>query len=107
MLASTPFVSSAIRVVSVLNAVWSFDPFFFVSPPLCVSVHMEEIYIPFLDAVATLYPFILLLLTYVGIELHSRDFKPIVCLLRLLYQKLGPQCICDTGLCYIVFPLIC
>ena len=86
MLASTPFVSSAIRVATVLNAIWSFDPFFFVSPTLCVSVHMEEFYIPFLDAVATLYPFILLLLTYVGIELHSRDFKPIVCLLRPIHR---------------------
>ena len=86
MFASTPYISSAIRAVFVLNAIWSFDPFFFVSPPLCVSVHMEEIYIPFLDALATLYPFMLLLLTYVGIELHSRDFKPIVCLLRPIHR---------------------
>ena len=86
MLVSMPFISSAIRVVFVLNAIWSFDPFFFVSPPLCVSAHMEEIYIPFLDALATLYPFMLLLLTYVGIELHSRDFKPIVCLLRPIHR---------------------
>ena len=64
------------------NAIWTLDFFYFASPPLCVSVHMEEIYIPFLDTVATLYPFILLLLTYVGIELHAHDFKPLVHLWR-------------------------
>ena len=58
------------KPILVLKAIWSLDPFYFVSPPLCVSKHMKEIYIPFLDIVATLYPFILLLLTYVGIELY-------------------------------------
>ena len=66
----------------ILNSIWTLDFFYFASPPLCVSVHMEEIYIPFLDTVATLYPFILLLLTYVGIELHAHDFKPVVHLWR-------------------------
>ena len=70
----------------VLNSIWTLDFFYFASPPLCVSVHMEEIYIPFLDTVATLYPFILLLLTYVGIELHAHDFKPIVHLWRPLQR---------------------
>ena len=58
---------------------------YFVSSPLCVSVHIEEIYLPFLSTVATLYPFILLLLTYVGIELHARDCKPIVCFWRVFH----------------------
>ena len=68
--------------ILILNSMWTLDFFYIVSPPLCVSVHMEEIYIPFLDTVATLYPFILLLLTYVGIELHAHDFKPVVRLWR-------------------------
>ena len=69
-----------------LNAIWTLDVLYFVSPPLCVSVHVEEIYLSLLGTVATLYPFILLLLTYVGIELHARNCKPIVCLWRVFHR---------------------
>ena len=69
-----------------LSGIWTLDFFYFASPPLCVSEHMEEIYVPFLDTVATLYPFILLLLTYVAIELHAHDFKSVVHLWRLIHR---------------------
>ena len=69
-----------------LNSIWTLDFFYFLSPPLCVSVHMEEMYIPFLDTVATLYPFVLLLLTYVGIELHAHGCKFVVCLWRPIHR---------------------
>ena len=69
-----------------LNAIWTLDVLYFVSPPLCVSVHIEEIYLSFLSTVATLYPFILLLITYVGIELHARDCKPVFCLWRVFHR---------------------
>ena len=75
------------KVVLTLCAVWSFDALFFVSPPLCISPHLEDIYKPFIDFLAILYPFILLLLMYIGIELHGRDFKPIVILWKP-FQKI-------------------
>ena len=73
-------------ILLTLNGIWTLDFFYFVSPPLCVSEHMEEIYISFLDMVATFYPFILLLLTYVGIELHAHDFIPVYHLWRLIHK---------------------
>ena len=66
-----------------LSAIWSFDLLLFFSPPLCISQHMEEIYILYLDFIATIYPFILFLLAYALIKLHSKSFKPIVVLWRL------------------------
>ena len=47
---------------------------------------MEDIYKPFLEFVATLYPFILLLMTYVAIELHARGVTPIVVLCRPFHR---------------------
>ena len=43
---------------------------------------------PLLGTAATLYPFILLLLTYmyIGIELHAHDFKPVVHLWRIIHR---------------------
>ena len=72
--------------VLTLSGIWTLDFLYFVSPPLCVSEHMEEIYTPFWGMVATLYPFILLLLTYVAIELHAHDCKPVVHLWRLIHR---------------------
>ena len=81
---STLFISTLVKCVLTMTAVWSFDPLFFLSPPLCVSRRMEDIYKPFLDFIATLYPFLLLLLTYSVIDLHARNFKPVVSLKKLL-----------------------
>ena len=47
---STVFAKSTLT----LSAVWSFDVFLFFSPPLCISQHMEEIYILYLDFMATI-----------------------------------------------------
>ena len=74
------------KILLTMYAIWSFDTFIFVSPPLCVSVHMQEIYLPYLDTLAIIYPFILLLLTYTAIQLHSHDYKLIVSLWRLLHR---------------------
>ena len=66
-----------------LSAIWSFDALFFVSPPLCLSEHLEEFYIHFLEFLATIYPFIVLTMTYGVIKLHMKNFKPLVALWRL------------------------
>ena len=71
-----------IKICLTLNSLLSFDLLFFISPPLCISESISEIYIPAFDTLAALYPFTLLLLTYIGIEQHARDFKPIVLLWR-------------------------
>ena len=60
------------------SALWSFDALLFISPSLCISPHIEEIYIPCFEFLATLYPFVLLLLTYAMIKLQSKGFKPLV-----------------------------
>ena len=78
-----------IRICLTLNSLLTFDPLFFVSPPLCISESISEIYIPVFDTLAALYPFTLLLLTYIGIELHARDFKPIVLMWRPFKAKYG------------------
>ena len=72
-----------IRLMLTLNSLCTFDTLYFLSPSLCVSEKIRDIYIPILDTLAALYPFLLLLLTYIAIELHARDCKPIVFLWKL------------------------
>ena len=72
------------KLALTLSAVWSFDTLLFLSPPLCISRHMEEIFIPYLEFVATIYPFVLLLLTYGLMQLHTRICRPVVMLWGVL-----------------------
>ena len=77
-------VANLDKLALTLSAVWSFDTLLFLAPPLCISQHMEEIYIPYLEFLATIYPFVLLLLTYGLIQLHTRNFRPVVVLWGVL-----------------------
>ena len=82
-------VMIVIRVLLTLNSLWTFDPLYFFSPPLCISQHIHEVYIPFLETIAALYPFTLLLLTYILIELYARNCKLIVIIWKVIYRKCG------------------
>ena len=83
---SNIYILGLVKLVATLSAVWSFDALFLIAPPLCISSHLEEIYLPFIEFVAILYPFLLLLLTYILIQLHFYNFKPIVTLWRPLHR---------------------
>ena len=76
------------RAVFILHSVWSFDPLYFISPPLCIISGLDDIDVQYFEIVKTLYPFLLLLLAYIAIELHARDFKPVVILWRPIYRNL-------------------
>ena len=52
-----------------LSAIWSFDSLF-VSPPLCISQHMEKNFMPILEFISAVYPFVLLSFAYGSIHLH-------------------------------------
>ena len=72
------------KLALTLSAAWSFDTLLFLAPPLCISQGMEEIYIPYLEFLATIYPFVLLLLTYGLMQLHTRNCRPVVMLWGVL-----------------------
>ena len=85
------YMMKIIRLLLTVDSIWVLDPLYFISPPLCISDNIHETYFPVLDTIAAAYPFILLLLTYSIIELHSRDSKAIVFIhnqLNTMFRKL-------------------
>ena len=99
-LSDAPY-SYILKVFLTLNSIWSFDLLYFVSPPLCLSPHIEDINIYYIHMLATLYPFLLLLLAYVGVKLHARDFQLAVTLWRPLHKwfaRFRRSCNYDTSL---------
>ena len=94
-ISTNTYIIIVIRLLLTLNSLWTFDPLFFLSPPFCISQNFHEIYIPLLENVAALYPFALLLLTYILIELYARDCKVVV----VMWKAVRPKCGCLLGDC--------
>ena len=89
---STTYYKYNMKVLLTLNSIWSFDPLFFLSPPLCLSHHMEDINRMYIEFLATLYPFLLLFLAFVLVELHAKDFRPVVVVWKPILHKLIRFC---------------
>ena len=74
------------KIFLTMKALWTFDILLFWSPPLCISEQMQEMYLPYFNTLAALYPFFLLLITYAAIQLHAHDYKLVVRLWKLFHR---------------------
>ena len=61
---------------------FNLDFFHYVLPPFCISSHLRPIHVFSLGYISAFYLFILILLTWLCVELHGCNFRPIVCLWR-------------------------
>ena len=76
-----------------LYGMWNLNFFTALIPPFCLPLLKVHVVIS-LTYIIALYPLLLLILIYVLIELHSRDFKIIVCLWKpfsLCYTRFRRQ----------------
>ena len=55
---------------------------------ICISAHLKETHIALLGYVSAFYPLCLILLTWVCIELHGRNLKPLILLWRPIHGLL-------------------
>ena len=63
-----------------LYGVFNLDFFHYTQSPFCLSSKLRPIHIFSLGYISAFYPFLLILLTWLCVELHGRNFRPIVCL---------------------------
>ena len=59
---------------------FNLDFFHYIFSPFCISTQLRPIHIISLGYISVFYPFLLILLTWLCVELHGRNFRPIVCL---------------------------
>jgi len=57
---------------------WNLHYFRYLIPPFCVSQDLKNIHMLALQYVSAFYPLLLIGLTYICVELHGRNFRPIV-----------------------------
>ena len=55
-------------------------------PPFCVSSRLKSIHTFFLGYISAFYPILLICLTWVCVELHGRNFRPLVWLWRPFHR---------------------
>ena len=71
-------LSALIHIVRMLSGIWNLDYFRYLIPPFCVSSHLSNIQALSLEYIHVVYPFLLILFTFICIELHAKNFRPIV-----------------------------
>ena len=67
--------------------VWNLDFFRFIVPPFCVSSLIKPIHITFLHFISAFYPLCLITLSWICINLYSRNFKLVVWIWDKLKQN--------------------
>ena len=72
-----------VYIISTLISIWNLDIFRHVIPPFCVSSKLTDVDTVLLEYISVLYP---LLITYIGIELHARNFSPVVTLWKPFHK---------------------
>ena len=75
-----------ITIVLLMYGMWNLDIFRYVLPPFCVSSHLKLTHIALLGYISVLYPLCLIVLSWVCVELHDRNFRPLVLLWRPLHR---------------------
>ena len=69
-----------------LVSFWNLDFFRHVVPPFCISSRLTDLYVLFLDFISALYPLFLVVITLSLIELHARNFRPLVILWKPVHK---------------------
>ena len=86
VLSQNKHTSAAVKVIIALYGIWNLDFIRYLVPPFCVSETLKLIHIASLGYISAFYPLLLIFLTWVCIELHGRNFKPLVVLWRPLHK---------------------
>ena len=79
-------IYTLLNIVIMLYGVWNLDFFRYIVPPFCVSSRLKIIHIVFLTYISAFYPLCLIAITWACIELHSRNFKPLVWLWKKTHR---------------------
>ena len=69
-----------------LISFWNLDFFRHVVPPFCISSKLTDLHVLLLECVSALYPISLVILTFLCIELHARNFRPLVILWKPVHK---------------------
>ena len=74
------------KITQTLCGFWNLDFFRHVIPPFCVDSRLNNLQTLWLDFISAYYPLLLIAFSYRAIELHARNFKPVVLFWRPFHK---------------------
>ena len=74
--------STLFQVYLALGGVWNLDFFHYLVPPFCVSSGLRQVDVAYFGYISAFYPFLLIFLTRILVELHDRNLLPTAWLCR-------------------------
>ena len=75
-----------LKVILTGYGFWNLDFFRYFIPPFCVGKGIKNIHVLTLQYVSAFYPLLLIALTYICVELHGQNFRPIVWLWKPFHR---------------------
>ena len=78
----TDQMKSFISIVSLFHGIWNLSFFHYIIPPFCISPKLQIIHIVYLQSISTVFPFILISITWICMELYSHNCVVLVWLWR-------------------------
>ena len=73
-------------VIIALYGMWNLDFFKYILPPFCLSTHLKQTHIALFGYISVVCPLCLITITLVCVELHGRNFQPIMWFWRPLHK---------------------
>ena len=74
------------KIIHTLYGVFNLDFLRLVLPTFCISSHFRSIHLAFLGYISVFYPLVLIFLTWLCVELHGRNVRPLVWLWRPFHR---------------------
>ena len=78
--------NTAFKSILLFYGIWNLDFVRYISPPFCVSSRLKPTHIEILDYFSNFYLLFLLLFTWMCIEMHGRNFRPLVWLWKPFHK---------------------
>ena len=77
-----------IYILLTIYDIWNLRFFRYLMPSFCISSKLKPVHIALLGYISVFYPLCLIILTWACIELHGRNFRPIVWLWKPFHRYL-------------------
>ena len=74
------------KILITLSSIWNLDFMHHIIPPFCISSQLKPFHLECLNWISIFYPLCLMLLTYTCVELHDRNFRPLVWLSNIIHM---------------------
>ena len=82
----TKGVDVLVKVTGSLYGIWNLEFMKYIVPPICISSKLSVIHVEFISCLSALYSLFLIVLTWICVELHGHNFRPLVLLWRPFHR---------------------